>query len=140
MRTTLRSTLALALLLGLSLPAFAVDSKDTEASPQAKVYRASQKAIAAGDADAYAKTMTAEANKQMVAQAKEMGKTPKDLMELMKIMSPADVKLSDLKVNGKKATMTGIGSMDKEQMKGTIELEEEGGQWKIRTQSWTNTK
>ena len=72
--------------------------------------------------------------------AKEMGKTPKDLMELIQIMQPKDVKLSDLKVDGKKATMAATGKSDSETMYGNIELVDENGQWKVRKQSWSNTK
>jgi hypothetical protein len=144
MRKTLRSILVLALVLGsyLATPlvARAADSKDVESSPQAKAYRESVKAIAAGDEKAYARTMTSEANKQMETKAKEIGKTPKELMELLKIMQPSDVKLSDLKVDGKNATMAATGKSAGETMYGNIELEDENGQWKVRKQRWSNTK
>ena len=91
MRTTLRVSLVL-VLLGSSLALSAADSKDIESSPQAKVYRASDKAIAAGDLKAYSQTLASEANKEMEKMAKEMGKTPKDLMGLLQIMQPKDVK------------------------------------------------
>jgi hypothetical protein len=61
-------------------------------------------------------------------------------MELLQIMQPTDVKLSDLKVDGKKATMAGTGKAETETMYGKIELEEENGQWKVRKQAWSNTK
>jgi ketosteroid isomerase-like protein len=141
MRTTLRSlSTALALLLGLTLPAFAAGSKDVESTPQAKVYRASLKAIADGDYPAYTKCMTSEAVKEIEKQTKEMGKTPKDGMELMKMMAPSDVKLTDLKVDGKKAVLTATGKQDKEDVFGSIDLLEENGQWKVGKQSWTNKK
>ena len=129
MRTTLRSILAIALLLGSSIAALAAD--DIEASPQAKVYRASAKAIGAGDVKAYSKTLASEANQEMEKVAKDMGKTPKDLMELLQIMQPKDVKLSDLKVDGKKATMSATGKAEGETMYGSVELVEENGQWKL---------
>lgn len=141
MRTTLRSlTTALALLLGLTLSAFAAGSKDVESTPQAKVYRASLKAIADGDYAAYTQCMTSEAVKEIEKQTKEMGKTPKDGMELMKMMAPSDVKLTDLKVDGKKAVLTATGKQDKEDVFGSIDLQEENGQWKVGKQSWTNKK
>ena len=144
MRTPLRSGLVLALLLVsfLATPfaASAADSKDIESSPQAKVYRASDKAIAAGDLKAYSQTLASEANQEMEKMAKEMGKTPKDVMGLIQIMQPKDVKLSDLKVDGKKATMAATGKSDNETMYGSIELVDENGQWKVRKQSWSNTK
>ena len=137
MRTAIRSILAVGLLLGLALPAIAAD---VEASPQAKVYRASLKAIQDGDYEAYKKCMTSAAVKEIEAQTKEMGKTPKDGMEMMKVMAPSDVKLTDLKVDGKKAVLTATGKQDKETMYGSVNLEEENGAWKVGKQSWTNKK
>ena len=138
MRTMLRSLLVLSLVLGGS-SLFAATS-DIEASPQAKAYRASAKAIEAGDIKAYQATLASEAKAEMDKVSKEMGKTPKDLMELIQIMQPKDVKLSDLKVDGKKATMTATGKAETETMYGSIEMEEESGQWKVRRQKWSNTK
>ena len=137
MRTAIRSILAVGLLLGLALPAIAAD---VEASPQAKVYRASLKAIQDGNYEAYKKCMTSAAVKEIEAQTKEMGKTPKDGMEMMKVMAPSDVKLTDLKVDGKKAVLTATGKQDKETMYGSVNLEEEKGAWKVGKQSWTNKK
>ena len=137
MRTALRSILALGLLAGLALPAIAAD---VESSPQAKVYRASLKAIQDGNYEAYKKCMTSAAVKEIEAQTKEMGKTPKDGMEMMNMMAPTDVKLTDLKVDGKKAVLTATGKQDKETMYGSVNLEEENGAWKVGKQSWTNKK
>jgi len=137
MRMTIRATFALALLLGLALPSLAAD---LETTPQAKVYRQSLKAIDKGDYEAYKKCMTAEAVKEIEAQTKEMGKTPKDGMEMMKMMAPSDVKFTDLKVDGKKAVLKATGKQDKETMYGSIDLAEENGAWKVGKQSWTNKK
>ena len=141
MRMTLRTTytLALALVLGCSI-ALAADSKDINATPQGKVYRASEKAIASGDVKAYQATLATDAKNEMDKMAKEMGKTSKDLMELVQIMQPKDVKLSDLTVDGKNATMSAEGKNEGETMYGSIELMDEGGQWKVRKQKWSNTK
>jgi hypothetical protein len=133
----IRATLALGLLLGLALPTLAAD---LEGTPQAKVYRESLKAIDKGDYEAYKKCMTAEAVKEIEAQTKEMGKTPKDGMEMMKMMAPSDVKFTDLKVDGKKAVLKATGKQDKETMYGSIDLAEENGAWKVGKQSWTNKK
>jgi Domain of unknown function (DUF4878) len=140
MRTTIRSILALGLLLGFTLPTLAAGAKNLDATPQAKVYRASLKAIDAGDWNAYSKTITSEAVKEIEAQMKEMGKTPQDGMAIMKAMAPSDLKITDLKVDGKKATLSATGKSDGEAMRGTVELEEENGQWKVGHQSWTNKK
>ena len=147
MKTAFRSALALGLLLGSILTtstaatASAADAKkDVESTPQAKVYRASLKAIDTGDYAAYTKCMTSEAVKEIEKQTKEMGKTPKDGMEMMKMMAPSDVKLTDLKVDGKKAVLSATGKQDKETMYGTVNLEEEKGEWKVGKQSWTNKK
>jgi hypothetical protein len=140
MKTAFRSALALGLLLGLTLTATTALAADVESTPQAKVYRASLKAIDTGDYAAYTKCMTSEAVKEIEKQTKEMGKTPKDGMEMMKMMAPSDVKLTDLKVDGKKAVLTATGKQDKETMYGSINLEEENGAWKVGKQSWTNKK
>ena len=141
MKAITRSILALGLLVGLSYVGTAADTKkDIDSTPQGKVYRASQKAIQEGNYEAYTKCMTSEAVKEIEKQTKEMGKTPKDGMEMMKMMAPTDIKFTDLKVDGKKATLMATGKMDKETMKGSIDLAEENGQWKVGKQSWSNSK
>jgi len=141
MRIVTRFTLALSILLGISLAVRAADdSKNLENTPQGKAYRAQSKAIQAGDYEAYKKSMVAAAGKDMDKQLKDMNKTGKEAMEMMKAMLPSDLKLTALKVDGKKATMNATGMMDKELNKGTIELAEENGQWKVGKQSWTNAK
>ena len=140
MRNAHRALLCLTLGLALALPALAAAPKDIESTPQAKVFRANAKAIATADYEAYKKTMAAEAVKQMDAQAKEMKKSPKEIMEFMKAMAPTDVKLTDLKVDGKKATLSMTGKSDGQQMNGTADLVEENGQWKMGKQSWSSAK
>ena len=141
MRIATRVVVLSALLIGLTLPsALAADSKNVEASPQAKAYRALLKAVAAGDFDAYKKCMTKEAATGIDKQTKEMGLDPKKGMEILKAMTPTDLKLTTLKVDGKKATLEATGKMDKEPNRGTIALEQEDGQWKVANQSWTNAK
>jgi hypothetical protein len=141
MRTATRVSLAIAVLFTFALVSRAADTaKDLEATPQGKAYRAQIKAIQTGDYEAYKKSMVAAAGKDMDKQLKDMNKTGKEAMEMMKAMLPSDLKLTDLKVDGKKATMMATGKMDKEVNKGTIQLEEENGQWKVGKQSWTNAK
>ena len=139
MRMSNRALLCLTLGVLAALPAL-VSAKDLESTPQAKVLRANFKAVAAGDFEAYKKTMSSEALKQMDEQAKEMKKAPKDLMELVKMMSPTDIKITDLKVDGKKATVSMTGKSEGEAMKGSADLVEENGQWKVNKQSWSNAK
>lgn len=140
MRMAFRSTLAIALLLAVSSVAAAAGAKDLESTPQAKVYRASLKAIADGDYAAYTKCMTSEAVQEIEKQTKELGKTPKDGMEMLKVMAATDVRFTDLKVDGKKAVLSATGKQDKETMYGSIDLQEENGLWKVGRQSWTNKK
>ena len=141
MRTVTRLTLALSLLLGLSLAARAADdAKNVENSPQAKAYRAHVKAIQSGDYDGLKKGLASDVSKQMDDQLKQMGKTPKEMMEMMKMMMPSDLKFTSLKVDGKKATLGATGKVDKEVNKGTIDMVDEGGQWKVAKESWTNAK
>lgn len=138
---TRRASILVLAVFGFALAARgADDAKNIEATPQAKAYRALLKAVDSGDPEAYKKAMVSAAAKDMDKQAKEMGKTNKDMMGLLKMMAPTDIKLTSLKVDGKKATMTATGKMDGEMNKGTIQLEQEGDQWKVGKQSWTNAK
>src|ERR1700720_366898 len=123
MRIAGRVVVLSALLIGLTLSsALAADAKDVEATPQAKAYRALLKAIAAGDYEGFKKCMTKEAAAGIDKQTKEMGLDPKKGMELMKAMTPTDLKLTSLKVDGKKATPEATGKVDKEVNRGTISL------------------
>jgi hypothetical protein len=141
MRVARRVVVLSALLIGLTFStARAADSKNLDATPQAKAYKALLKAVAAGDFDALKKSMTKEVAAGIDKQNKEMGLDPKKGMELMKAMTPTDLKLTSLKVEGKKATLEATGMVDKEANKGTIALEQEDGQWKVAEQSWTNAK
>jgi hypothetical protein len=71
MRTVARVSLVLAICLGLSLAALAAGGgHDVEATPQAKAYRAALKAIAAGDFEAYKKTLSSATLKQMKSKRK----------------------------------------------------------------------
>ena len=141
MRIAKRVTVFSALFLVLAFSAAAgADSKNIEATPQAKAYRAQMKAVAAGDFEGYKKSMTKEAAKGIDEQMKEMKMEPKKGMDMLKAMTPQDLKLTSVKVEGKKATLMATGKMDGEPNKGTIALEEENGQWKVANQSWTNAK
>jgi Domain of unknown function (DUF4878) len=120
--------------------ALGADSKNLEATPQAKAYRALLKAVDAGDFDAYKKSVTKEGVKAIEQQMKETGMEPKKGMELLKMLVPSDVKFTSLKVDGKKATLEATGKVDGEMNRGTIPMEEEDGQWKVGKQSWTNAK
>ena len=133
MRTAARSILASLVLLLVWAPAFA-GGKDLEATPQGKAYRTLLKTVETGDYEGYKKAMVAEAGKMIDDQTKEMGMTPQ------KAMAPSDIKLTDLKVEGKKATLSATGKSDGETNWGTVELHEENGAWKVGKQSWTNKK
>jgi hypothetical protein len=140
----MRIATRLSLLLGLCAFAFssvlAADTKDLKSTPQAKAYDAVLKAVNAGDFEAYKKAMTKESGKKMDQQIKETKMDPKKGMEFLKAMAPTDLKYTNLKVDGKKATLQATGKVGGEVNKGTIELEQEDGQWKVANQSWTNAK
>jgi len=141
MRILVRTSLALAVAAVLCTPALtAGGSKDLEKTPQVKTYRALLKAVDAGDYEAYKKTMAAESAKGMDQQMKDSGMDAKKGMAFLKAMSPAELKLTSLKVDGKKANLLATGKVDGELNYGTIELAEEGGEWKVVKQSWTNKK
>ena len=140
----MRIATRLHLLLGLCAFAFssvlAADAKDLKSTPQAKAYEAVLKAVNAGDFEAYKKAMTKESGKKMDQQIKETKMDPKKGMEFLKAMAPTELKYTNLKVDGKKATLQATGKVGGEVNKGTIELEQEDGQWKVANQSWTNSK
>lgn len=137
MRIARRVAVLSALLTGFTLSAaFAADSKNIEGTPQAKAYRALNKAIAAGDYEGMKKESAAGIDKQ----TREMNLDTKKGMEMMQAMTPTDLKLTSLKVEGKKAILEATGMVDKEVNKGTVALEQEDGHWKVANQSWTNAK
>jgi len=141
MKRRLRRALAVVLALGLCSAALAAnDPKKLESTPQVKSYRALLAAMKAGDYDAYKKHMMKAAGPQMDEQAKQMGKSPKDVLSFMTMMTPTDIAVSDMKVDGKKATLHASGKLEGEMNYGTIEMAEEDGQWKVGQQSWANHK
>jgi hypothetical protein len=137
MRLHLRLAASVLAALLLALPAI---SEDASKSPQAKAYETSLKAIAAGDFEAYKKSVTRDARAGIEKDMKEMGMDSKKGMEMLKQMAPSDLKYTAVKVDGKKATLSATGKMMDEPQYGTIELEEEDGAWKVGHQSWTNKK
>ncbi len=141
MRTLARTSFSVLVAALLCAPIFAAGaSKDLEKTPEVKAYRALLKTIDAGDYEAYKKGMAAESAKGMDQQMKDSGMDAKKGMAFLKAMSPTDLKLTSLKVDGKKATLLATGKVDGEINYGTIEMAEEDGQWKVVRQSWTNKK
>jgi hypothetical protein len=142
MKRLIRLALA-ALLAAAVLPAAATPPKgagDAAKSPQAKVYLEWVKAVKAGDLAAWKKLVPAEASQQIEAQAKEMKKTPKDVVEFLGMMSPDENTITGLKVDGKKATLSVTGKTKGEPKPsyGKVEMIEEGGAWKVGNQSWSD--
>ena len=141
MKRLVRGTLAAVLALGLcSAVRAADDAKKLESTPQVKGYRALLAAMKAGDYAAYKKCMVKEAGPQMDEQAKQMGKSPKEVLSFMVMMTPSDITVTDMKVDGKKATLHANGKLDGEMNYGTIEMAQEDGQWKVGHQNWSNKK
>jgi hypothetical protein len=139
MRKPIRLVIPVILLaLAISGPISGADNP--AGSPQVKAYETLMKAVAAGDFDAYKKAMTKAAGVEIDKQTKEMGLDIKKTMGFLQAMTPSDIKYTGMKVDGKKATLDATGKMDGETNWGTIELEQEDGQWKVAKQSWTNTK
>jgi hypothetical protein len=139
MRTLARTSLSVLVAALLCGSAFAAGgSKDLEKTPQVKAYRALLKTVDAGDYEAYKKLMAAESAKGMDQQMKDAGMDPKKGMEFLKAMEPTELKVTSLKVDGKKATLLATGKVGGEVNYGTIEMAEEDGQWKVVQQGWTN--
>jgi len=143
MKRLLPLTLA-ALLVVAALPLAAGDAPkgggDAAKSPQAAAYLAWVKAVKAGDIEAWKKTVPAEASQQIEAQAKEMNKTPKDVLEFLGAMSPDQSKITGLKVDGNNATLSVTGKTKGEPKPsyGKVQLVLEGGAWKVGKQSWSD--
>jgi hypothetical protein len=140
MRILTRMTLSVLFIALVCAPALAGGGKDLEATPQGKAYRALLKTVEDGDYEAYKKAMVAEAAAEIDKQTKEMGMPPKKAMEMLKALAPSDIKLTELKVDGKKATLSATGKSGGETNWGTVDLAEENGAWKVGKQSWTNKK
>ncbi len=139
MRHRVHASLAVTLCLAGCLAAAAArGSQDVEATPQAKAYRAALQAIAAGDYDAYRKTLSSATRKQMDEQTK--GKSRADVMDFVKSVSPSDQKLTGLDVDGEKAVLSVSGTMDGQAMTGSIAMTQEGGQWKVGQPTWAPAK
>ena len=109
-------------------------------SEQAKVYAAWVKAVKSGDLAAWKKLVPAEASQQIEAQAKEMKKTPKDVLDFLGAMSPDENTVTGLKVDGTKATLSVTGKTKGEPKPsyGKVEMVQEGGAWKVGRQSWSD--
>lgn len=135
-----RRTMVILLALAFAFVSDARAAGDVGASPQAKAYGAMLKTVQSGDYEAYKKCHTKAVAEKIDQQTKEMKMDPKKMMEFMKEMTPKDLKFAGLKVDGKKATLDATGKVGDEPNKGTIVLEEEGGQWKVVSESWTNAK
>lgn len=135
-----------AFLAGAATPAAAADApkKGTETaaakSPQATAYRAWVKAVKTGNYEAWKKVVPAEAPKQMEEQAKQMGKQPKDVLELLAAMTPDEHQFRDVKVDGDKATLRVIGRTkgETEPTYVSVEMVRENGAWKVGQQSASN--
>ena len=114
---------------------------DAAKSPQAKVYLEWVKAVKSGNVEAWKKLVPAEASKQIEAQAKEMKKTPKDVLDFLGAMSPDENTFTGLKVDGTKATLSVTGKTKGEPKPsyGKVEMVQEGGAWKVGKQSWSDT-
>lgn len=131
-------------LIAFSISASALgagDTKDVGQSPQAKAFAAMTKAVQTGDYEAYKKCHTKERAEKIDQDVKEILKMDsKKLMDFTKEMAPKGLKYTSLKVDGKKATLEATGKVGGQPNKGTILLEDEGGQWKIASEWWSNAK
>ena len=114
---------------------------DAAKSPQAKVYFDWVKAVKAGNLEAWKKLVPAEASQQIEAQAKEMKKTPKDVVAFLGAMTPDENKIHGPQGRSRtKATLkvTGTTKGEPEHSYGNVEMIQEGGAWKVGRQSWSD--
>ena len=137
MRPSLRLTVAFFV---AAIIAIRLRAADASQSPQAKAYQASLQAIAAGDFEAYKKSVTKATRAGIEKDMKELGMDAGKAIEMLQAIAPSDVRFTALEVDGQKAVLSATGQMMDEPQYGTIELEEEDGAWKVSQQSWTNQK
>lgn len=115
-------------------PATPEEMKAAEASPQAAVYRAFEKAVQAKDIAALKGMASAELRKQM-----DDPEFPK-MLDFIREIAPVEVRLQKLTVDGSAAVLTAKGKdSDGKPSTGVINLVKEGAAWKMSKQSW-NTK
>ncbi len=143
MRRSVLLSLA-ALLVAAALPAAAADKPKVDPAaaktPQATAYMAWVKAVKTGDYEGWKKVVPADAPKQLEAQAKEMGKMPKEFLEVLAAMVPDENQVRDLKVDGDKAVLRVIGKSkgETEPTYVTVQMINEKGAWKVGQQSASN--
>ena len=95
----------------------------------AKAYGAYRKAVAAGNLPALRKLVVSEMAKQMdSADFKEM-------FPLIKAMQEKKIRITGGSVDGDEATLL-AESLSQKNMKGTVTMRREGGQWKVAQDSW----
>ena len=136
---TLRSTVAAVLALGLASALLASNETNTlESTPQVKAYRALLAAMRAGDYAAYKRWMVKEAGARMDETNRQLGKDPKDVLTFMAVITPPEIAVTDMEVDGPKAILHASGKLEGEMNYGTVELSREDGQWRVGLQSWTN--
>ena len=133
------ASFAVVLALALCAPLLAAD-KDLTKTPQVKAHEAQLKALNAGDFEAYKKTVSKANLEQMDKELKESGMDAKKAMEFLKEMAPEEIKYTELKVEGKKATLKATAKSFDQVTYGTIQLDEEDGKWKVGEQSWNSKK
>lgn len=130
---------ALALALASALLA-SDDPKKLESTPRVKAYRALLAAMNAGDYAACKSRMVREAGARMDETTKRMGKNPGDVLAHLARLTPPDVAVTDLEVDGKRAVLHAVGRLDGETHEGTVELSEEEGEWRVIVRTWTTRK
>lgn len=96
------------------------------------IYQAFQAAMKKKDIPALKKMKSADAPDMPDAELK-------DMLDIMVMMMPQSVKLSEGFVGGDVAVLYLTGTMDKEKQYGTVAMKREGGTWKLLKESWSNT-
>ena len=95
----------------------------------AKAYGAYRKAVAAGNMPALRKLVVSEMAKQMdTADFKEM-------FPLVKAMQQKTIRITGGSVDGDDATLL-VESLSEKNMKATVTMRREGGQWKVAKEAW----
>jgi hypothetical protein len=95
----------------------------------AKAYDAYRKAVAAGNIPAVKKLVVAEMAKQTETE------DFKKMFPLIKAMQQKSIRVTGGSVDGDNATLL-VESLSEKNMKATVTMRREGGQWKLAQESW----
>jgi hypothetical protein len=114
------------------VPPTAAETAAAQKSPQAKVYRDFLNAVQKEDLAALKKLFSKE-------QAKNLDDPDaKKMVQMVRMMSPTDIKVLKVVETGDAADLTVAGKQDGNVANGVVHMVKEGGAWKVQREEWKN--